>query len=101
MKGAHAAIVLTDNQIGSAGVLIDDDIARLRHLFLARRELPDIRPHLFDFLPKKVGAGVARCGQRLRTHIFVGVLFQELRDRLGVSFAELSPARPWAPFGTA
>jgi hypothetical protein len=65
VKSAHAAVVLADHKIGAANVFIDNYIAGLRKLFLSRRELPNIRPHLLDFLAKEVSARIARGGQGL------------------------------------
>ena len=59
MQRLDAAIVLTNDQIGTTGIFINDIIAGFGKLFIARGELPDLRPHCVDLGLMKGRIGIA------------------------------------------
>jgi hypothetical protein len=65
VHGADRAIVLPRNQEAAPGVFIDDIVARIGQVFLARGELPHARPHPLALQPGEMLAGIARGGNRV------------------------------------
>ena len=49
VERADRSVSLADEQKTLIAKIVDDGIARLGHIFLARRELPDIGPHFLVF----------------------------------------------------
>ena len=59
-----AVLVLPDQQIRSADIFVDDEVAGIRQLFVPRSHLPDLEPHLLLFGGEEIGAGIAIGGDR-------------------------------------
>ena len=96
VEGAQAAVRLARDEVGPSGVLIDDIIARLGKVFLARGELPHKGPHLLALGPGKFLAGIARCWQRFGAEICVAVFGQAGGRRDRILSHQLGPAHPGA-----
>ncbi|MNR23247.1 hypothetical protein D3C85_1402560 [compost metagenome] len=65
VESPYGAILLTGQQVRTTSVLVHHHTARLQHLFLAGRELPDPGPHPVDFLLEEFRARIAIGGERL------------------------------------
>src|SRR5882672_6700586 len=73
VKRPYRPVPLTGEHIGAPCIFIHDDVARIGHFLIARRELPDVRPHLFELEPEEFSARVPRRRDGLRSQILIMV----------------------------
>ena len=92
VEGAHTAVILSRHKVRPPGIFIDDIVADLGQILLARGELPDIGPHFFDFERGEIGTGVARRRQRFGAAILVAFAQKEIRHRPRIGHHQVGPA---------
>src|SRR5579859_3003199 len=101
MKGPHRTIVLAGDDVGTAGVFVDDVVTLARHVLLAGGELPDVRPEFFVLEFLEFSAGVPAGRERLRAAVGVAFLCKKIRNRTRIRFHQVRPADSGGAIGDA